>query len=484
MLTNCIEGIISHLFYLVIIAALLSMFSWSQINEVLVNRPAGQSLLNPFDCAGIKDFNIWFVLMSMFLGVYGTMAYQSSGGYNSAAKSAHESRMAGLLGRWREQSKTAVVTMLAICAVTFLHHPDFAAQAGSVSSMVDHIQQPQIQEQMRVPVALSHFLPVGVKGMFCAILLMGVFGGDATHLHSWAGIFVQDVLVPLRKEPFEPKQHIRVLRATMIGVALFAFLFGTLYHQTEYIIMWWNVTIGIYVGGAGAAIIGGLYWKKGTAAGAWTAMLTGLLLSAGGIMARQSYGNRFPLNGMQISFYATLMAIVAYVVVSILTCKGDFDIDRMLHRGRYSPTPPLSGEQPTPIRAKRLSLARLIGFDNEFTLTDKWITGSLFVWSMLWVAVLAIGSVWNWIAPWPAAVWSVYWHITGVGLPILLTVVTGIWFTWGGVIDIIDLFRQLGRQKLNELDDGTVVNHRNLDEQAVPAELALAQEIQKTVVPA
>ncbi len=41
---------------------------------------------------------------------------------------------------------------------------------------------------------------------------------------------------------------------------------------------------------------------------------------------------------------------------------------------------------------------------------------------------------------------------------------TGVWFTWGGVRDIRSLFRRLGRERLDVLDDGMVVNHRNRDE--------------------
>src|SRR5471030_1305485 len=99
--------------------------------------------------------------------------------------------------------------------------------------------------------------------------------------------------------------------------------------------MWFTVTQAIYTGGAGAAIIGGLYWKKGTAQGAWAALLTGSGLSVGGIIARQIYGDQFPLNGMQISFFATLAAIAVYGLVSLLTCREDFNMDRMLHRGAH-----------------------------------------------------------------------------------------------------------------------------------------------------
>lgn len=469
MVTDCLEGIMSQLFYLVIIAGLLYMFSWSEIVETLGNRPPGQSMLNPFDSLGLKDFNLWYVLMSTFVGVYGTMAWQNASAYNSAAITPHASVMGGILGRWRESGKSALVVLLAICAITFLNHPDFAAQAAPVHEAVAAIDSPQIRSQMEIPIALSHFLPIGIKGLLCAILIMGIFGGDSTHLHSWGGIFVQDVIVPLRKKPLGPKQHILFLRCSIIGVALFAFLFGALFQQTEYIVMWWSLTTAIYVGGAGACIIGGLYWKKGTTAGAWTALIVGSSLSVGGIFLRQVFGTEFPLNGIQISFGATLLAISCYVIVSLLTCRENYNMDRLLHRGAYAVVKEAVGEFEPPKPQRKLSWGRLIGIDENFTLGDKWISGGLFGWSMFWVAVFLVGTVWNLIAPWPESAWAAYWHVAGIGVPILISFVTAIWFTWGGARDIRQLFARLKQQKVNHLDDGTVVGHINRDEQGIIA---------------
>lgn len=468
MVTDCLEGILSQFFYLIIIASLLLMFSWPQISEVLTSQPPGHSLINPFDSGELKDFNIWYVLMSLFVGVYGTMAWQNASAYNSAAITPHASVMGGILGRWRESGKVAVVTLLAVCAMTFLSHPDFAKEAAVVHEQLAQISDPQTRKQMEIPVALADLLPVGVRGVLCAILVMGIFGGDSTHLHSWSGIFVQDVLAPLRRRPFAPKQHVRVLRWAVVGVAIFAFLFGALFQQTEYIVMWWAVTTAIYVGGAGACIIGGLYWKKGTTSGAWSALLVGSGLSVGGILARQVCGSGFPLNGTQISFVATLAAISVYVVVSLLTCRRDYDMDRLLHRGRYAVVREEVGEVVVAPPGRRLTWGRLIGMDENFTLADKWVAGGLFGWSMLWVAVFTIGTIWNLVAPWPDSVWSSYWHIAGIGVPILISVVTAIWFTWGGVRDIRRLFVRLREQRIDHRDDGTVVGHQNRDESLLP----------------
>lgn len=462
MITNCVEGIISQILYLVLIFGLISIFSWSEISEVMTNRPPGHSYLNPFDSLALKDFNLWYVIMSLLVSVYGTMAWQNQSAYNAAAFSAHESRMGGILGRWRELGKSVVVTLLAICAMTYLQHPDFSARAASVQAEVSRIPDVQIQQQMEIPIALKHLLPIGCQGALCIILLMGVFGCDGSHLHSWGGLFIQDIIVPLRKKPFTPEQHIRLLRLAIIGVALFALLFGSLFRQTEYIVMWWQVTMGLFIGGAGSAIIGGLYWKKGTTAGAWTSMLAGSGISVGGIVARQFYGNDFPLNGMQISFVAALASITLYVIVSLLTRREDFNMDRMLHRGSYATQ---NRADESPAQPTTLSWSTLIGIDQSFSRSDKWISSSLFLWSMLWFVIFAVGTVWNMISPWPISVWSTFWKISGIGLPIFISTVTAIWFTWGGLHDMRSLFRQLKIEKTNALDNGMVINHQNLDDE-------------------
>jgi SSS family solute:Na+ symporter len=465
MVTDCVEGIISQVFYLAIIAALAMKFTWSQASTVLGDRPPGESLLNPFDSRSIEDFNLWYVLMQILLGVYGTMAWQNNSAYNSAALTPHESRMSGILGRWREMGRTTVIALLAVAAMTFLAHPDFAVQSQSAVEQASHLADGHVREQMSIPIALAHLLPVGIKGALCAILLLGVFGGDSTHLHSWGGIFVQDVILPMRRKAMSAKGHIRALRYSVTGVAVFAFIFGCVFHEMDYIMMWWKVTTGIYVGGAGAAIIGGLYWKKGTAAGAWTALLTGSLLSVGGIFAQKVFPG-FPLNGMQISFFSALTAIGLYVVVSLLTCRQDFNMDRMLHRGAYRVIKDKAETVALPDQpARRVPFwERMIGLDANFTRGDKWIAGGLVGWTGFWAAVMVVGSIWNLVAPWPARVWSNYWMIAGVAVPIFMTLVTGIWFTWGGVKDIRSLFARLKNGTVNDRDDGTVVGGQNRDE--------------------
>ncbi len=468
MMTNCIEGIISQIMYLVLIAGLLSMFSWHQIDFCLVHQPTGQSFVNPMDTGKIQDFNIWYAAMGFLLGNYGGFTWQNRSAYNSAPLTAHEARMGGLYGGLRAMGVGAIGPVLAVCAYTYMHHPDFAAAAAHAKAQLAQIANPATRDQMTTPIALNTLLPGGLRGALCTVLLLGIFGGDSIALHSWGSLLIQDVILPNRKRPFTPEQHIRLLRLAITGVAVFGFLFGALVPPSDYVSMWFAVTQGIFTTGAGAVIIGGLYWKKGTSQGAWTAFIVGSVLSVTGIVAHQYYGPSFFLNGQQISFFCSVISVALYITVSLATCREDFNMDRMLHRGIYAKiSEELGAPAPSPVKA-RLTWTRVIGIDQNFTRGDRWVAYVLFGWSMLFCGIMIVGTLWNLASPWSTETWSMFWYIVSIGVPVCLAGVMTIWFTWGGVSDSIDLFRRLRVERVNPLDNGMVVGHQNLDESILP----------------
>ena len=475
IVTNFMEGIITQILTMVIVIGLLCMFSWSQIYEMLSHRPSGQSFINPFDSFALKDFNVWYIMMGIVMSVF-TTGWQNQSAYASAPLTPHEGRMGGLMGRVRGLGM-GVLILLCLCAMTYLQDPAFAEGARSVHTDVAAITDKKLQRQMEIPIAVSHLLPMGLKGALCAIMLLGTIGGQSNHLHSWGSIFIQDVVLPLRRKGFTPIQHLRYLRCSIAGVALTVFTFGCFFHQTEYIMMWWSVTGAIFCGGAGVAIICGLYWKKGTVNGAWAGMLTGSILSVSGIVARQIYGDKIPLNGQQIAFSVMFLAYGVYAVVSLLTSREDFNMDRMLHRGAYAAIKAGVGEPNDGNAGRKLKWGKIIGYDENFTLGDKWIAGSLFTWSMLFVTMMVVGSTVYLIHPWPLWVWGEYWHFNVIIIPLFFGFIITPWFLWGGIRDLRDLFRRLSQQTVNPLDDGTIIAHQNQDEAAIdePASVAATE---------
>ncbi len=458
LLTDCAEGMFTQIFYSVIaITLVFFFFNWVETRAVLLDTAPGKSLVNPFDSFSLKDFNIWFVLMGIFVSAYSTMAWQNSHAFNASGSSPHEARMGMILGRWRGFAGSVMITLLAVCALTYLHS---AAGSAVVQADLSKITDPSTVNQMRIPVALSHMLPVGLKGMLLSICLMGIIAGDGIHLHSWSSIFIQDVVVPMRKKPFSLKQHLLLLRLAIVGVAVFVFIFGAIFPQTEYVTIWFQITMAVFTGGAGAAIIGGLYWKRGTTAGAWVGFLTGSGLSVGGIITRIYFqrvlGYEFILNGMQIGFIACLAAVTLYIIVSLLTCKKPHNMDKLLHKGAYAVEP--EGDVDDLIPAKINWLNRILGMDDQFSRSDRWITLGIFWWSITWFLVFVAGSIAYLVHPWSSAVWADFWFVQAICMPLAIGVATTVWFTIGCFHDLRVFFRRLHEEKIDLHDDGVVEN--------------------------
>ena len=332
-----------------------------------------------------------------------------------------------------------------------------------------------LREQMRVPIALAHFLPVGIKGIFGATMFFLACTNDVSYLHSWGSIVAQDVILPFRKTALSPKAHLLVLRLSITGVAVFVFTWSLLYPQSQYIAMYLAVTGALFLGGAGSVIVGGLYWSRGTTTGAFTSLIVGCITALGGIILPAEWGrlvphlinsfpahadylrahaDQFPINGQYINAISMGLAIMTYVLVSLATSREPFDMMRMLHRGKWA-VDAEGNSAPAPEPPPR-TWAGILGIDEHFTKNDKRLAGALFIWSMLWFAVFIVVTTWNLIRVWPDTWWVNYWFYAQIVLPIVLGAVTSVWFTIGGVRDLRNLFRSLRLLHANPADDGEI----------------------------
>ena len=434
------------------------------------------SLVKPFDARQVPDFNFSYAMVGLMVGIYWTMTWQNAQAFNSCALNPHEGRMGGIVGGYRNFIGGAMGGLLSLAVLAYLRHPQHAADAAAVHDIVDRIKDSATRDQMLGPVAVTHLLPIGIRGLLCSTLLMGIFSTDGMHLHSWSSIMIQDVILPLRKNPLGVKQHLLLLRLGIVMVAFLAFVFGALFRQSELVGMWFGVTQAIFCGGAGAALLGGLYWKWGNTAGAWVGMITGSFLSLAGIVIRQPFWNElhaapwavpivnhmgahFPLNGQYIGLVASASALTLYVVVSLLTCREPHNMDRLLHRGAYAVE---ADRVPPGVSLRRFDLAKFIGIDHQFTRSDRWLTMGMFWWNIAWLVVFVIGCTIQVFHRISTGAWTEFWLWNVIWIPLPLGVVTTIWFSIGCTKDMRTFFRTLRGERVDTADDGTVSRAQDL----------------------
>jgi SSS family solute:Na+ symporter len=449
LVTEFLQGILANTVFLVLIVLLLFIVDWRHIYEALTAAPPDASLLNPYHTSNVKDFNLWYFLIGMAGVIYGKMSWQGTQGYNSSAKSAHEAKMGDVMGNYRDIPKWLMLVFVPIVAYTVMHHPDFADKAAAVGAVLKDVGSPAIRSQLIVPVVLTRLLFPGMMGAMTAVMLMATVGTHDTYLHSWGAIFVQDVVMPFRRRPFTPEQHIRVLRLAILGVCVFIFIFSMIFQQSEYIFLFFAITGAIFTGGSGAVIIGGLYWKRGTTAAAWSALITGSVVAVGGIILKQ-IDPAFFINGQQFWGLAMLSSSIVYVAVSLLGGRRTFDMDRMLHRGAHAIREEIRVVEEVPQKGWRM-----LGMGKEFTRGDRIIYIGAYTWTFAWSVVFVIGTYINLTTGASDADWMSFWRAF-IMINIVVSALVIIWFAVGGTRDMRDMLHRLRTMTRDDRDDGSV----------------------------
>jgi len=564
-ITDAIQGMVCYPLVTLFIVYVLWNYPWSsEVVPTMSDRVAGQSFINPYDLASLRDFNLFSLVVAIFV----LFIHRGSWIVTSGAKSAHEHKMAGVLGAWRGTFNILLYVVITIAVIVTLNHKNHAEVARTirleVSSKVadeiiadknvrdavianikkipphnhtigvdkplsheENLDTPYLQtvhktlqennvadanakyqefntlyHQLTLPMVMRNILPGGMMGLFCLLMLLAMLSTDDTRIFSAALTVAQDVVLPLCPRQLSPKEHIMMVRIVALSIGVVFFCGSYFMAQLDYINLFVTIVASMWMGGCGPVIIFGLYSRFGTTQGAWTSLLTGLFLAGLGIFlqrnwadlvypAMQSWGIvdsvgavlaaisrpfnpyivwemnpvKCPINAYEFYFINMLITLALYCVVSKLTCKEPFNLDRMLHRGKYS----LDGEIKTTLSwAPKNILAKLVGITPEYTRGDKFIAWGFFFYSFVYNFVIAfvLVVIWNAFMPWPIEWWGHYFLVVTVVIPGIMTVISMVWFMIGGIIDLRKLFRDLAARKANDLDNGQVEGNMSLADKA------------------
>ena len=257
--------------------------------------------------------------------------------------------------------------------------------------------------------------------------------------------------MPFQKKPLTQEKHLKILKWSTIGVAIFIFIFSLIFQQSEYILLFFAITGAIFFGGSGAVLIGGLYWNKGTTKGAWWAMSLGASLSVFGIFGER-YIEAWPgwLNGQVMTGIVILCCIVTYVLVSLNSKQAGVDLNKLLYRGKHE-----TEKEKKLIQSQVPRGLKAIGITEEFTKSDRRLYYITYTWVIGWFLTFLIGTIYNlnktvvddsWIAFWKIYMW----------INIVVAILVTIWFTYNGFNDLKGMLKELKRKKIDIKDNGFI----------------------------
>jgi SSS family solute:Na+ symporter len=126
-----------------------------------------------------------------------------------------------------------------------------------------------------MPKLLEAIMPVGMLGLLTAGMFAAMMSTDSSYILASSSIIVQDVVGPLRARVMSDAEHLRWMRASILGIGLLMLVFGIWYELKDTAFRYLLDVTTIYYAGGLPALVCGLYWKRSTAAGAYTAFACG-----------------------------------------------------------------------------------------------------------------------------------------------------------------------------------------------------------------
>jgi len=314
---------------------------------------------------------------------------------------------------------------------------------------------------------------------------------DDTRLFCSAQTIAQDCVLPFMKKGVSMEKHVLIIRVVVICCGVFWFFTSFFMAQLDYVNMFVSIMTSLWVG-AGPMMLFGLYSRFGNTTGAFSSLITGMVLALGFIFLQRNWADmvypylesqgmvgsvaaffescsspfeplivwrmsasKFPINSVEINFIIMIICLITYLVASWVTYKGPFNLDRMLYRGVYSE----SEEKPEKFQWSFSNVCKsLLGITKEFTTGDKVISWSVFLYTFVYKFIICFVLVilWNAFSPWKFEWWGHYFYVTILLVPTVAAFVTTFWFVIGGVIDMRRLFRDLKARVVDSLDNGQV----------------------------
>ncbi|MGQ9733238.1 MAG: sodium:solute symporter family protein [Candidatus Zipacnadales bacterium] len=288
---------------------LMGRFSWSDIIGT-VSQIKGEAGFNPLlPESGLGPL---YLVWMLFLGFISACVWQTSVMRATSAEDEGVVRRTYSWGAVGFLVRFVIPYFWGICALIYVfQHPDlknlFLPDHGEVDSTL----------QLRaMPIALSNLLPAGPIGLLTAGMLAAAMSTYNTYLHTWSAVLTQDLVNPLTGNRLSSRARIVTARVIMCGVALFLLIWGLWYPLGEHLWDYMAITGAIYFTGAFATLVGGIYWKGASRAGAYGAFLCGFLA----ILALAPVQKFVGLNcrSEYIGLGVAALAGVALVVLSLL----------------------------------------------------------------------------------------------------------------------------------------------------------------------
>ena len=155
LVTDTIQGFFCYPLLIIFTIFIIVKFSWSGvIVPVMSDRIADQSFLNPYDIKGLRDFNMFALVVSVYSTIINRGNWTGTAG-SISARSPHEQKMASIMGTWRSMFSNVLYILLVIMVIATLNHQSLAKKAREIRNDLSRkvlrevvVDDKQLQEKL------------------------------------------------------------------------------------------------------------------------------------------------------------------------------------------------------------------------------------------------------------------------------------------------------------------------------------------------
>ena len=168
-----------------------------------------------------------------------------------------------------------------------------------------------------MPQYLGTLLPVGIIGLVIAAMLAAEMSTDSGYLLTWATVIYNDLISPCLRQPLSPRGRLLLTRLLVLGIGIFLLFYGLWYELPGNAWDYLAVTGNIYLASVFSLLVGGLYWPRANAYGAYAALIMGAI----GPITFLFIGKKYAIPPEVAGASAFGLAAAGMIVGSLLTSR-------------------------------------------------------------------------------------------------------------------------------------------------------------------
>lgn len=183
------------------------------------------------------------------------------------------------------------------------------------------------------PSLVFEFMPVGIRGLIVAALIAALMSTLDSVLNGSAHLVVDDFVKGKMKKELSAKASLRLSRILVFVFMLIAIAWAPVILQFDTLVEYFQSFLGYVTMPIVVVLIGGLFWRRATAAAAFWTLVIVVPLGLVGFVA----GEIFELIPIQFLYATGVMLLISMMVFVIITLRTDApepeDIEEVMFTG-------------------------------------------------------------------------------------------------------------------------------------------------------